>query len=78
MNLFINLFRDGGVLLEDQAAGDRSIELELAERAAKCLAALLKLESFEVSLALGELFLAGCREAHRASRRLPIASQPNS
>ena len=78
MNLFINLFRDGGVLLEDQAAGDQSIELTLTEHAAACLAALLKLESFEVSRALGELFLAGCRESHRASRRMPVASQPDS
>lgn len=78
MKLFINLFHDGGMLLEDQAAGDQSIELTLTERAAQCLAALLKLESFEVSLALGELFLAGCKESHRASRRMPAASQPNS
>jgi hypothetical protein len=75
--MFSNLFRDdSGVLLEETPAGDQSIELTLPEPAAECLAALLALESFPISRALGELFLAGCREAHRASRRVPAPPQP--
>lgn len=71
--MFVKLFRDGGVLLEDQAAGDQSIALALPEREARCLASLLALESFEVSRALGSLFLAGVREGHRATRSHPVS-----
>lgn len=69
MKLFINLFRDGGVLLEDQAAGDQSIELNLDEQTANTLRHLLALESFCVSAAAGQLFWLGVQHAHQQSRR---------
>lgn len=71
--MFVNLFTtDCSCLLEDRAAGDQSIPLALSGRAAKAITALLALESFEVSAALGELFLAGVREGGRAARRPPL------
>jgi hypothetical protein len=69
MPLFINL-HPGGALLEDVPA-ETAVALALDERSAKTLAALLALESFELSAALGQLWLAGCREGHRSSRRVP-------
>jgi hypothetical protein len=76
MPLFITLHQDGGALLED-CPTDSSVELKLDERATKCLAALVGLESFEIANALGQLWLAGYKESHRGSRRRAVA-QPNS
>jgi hypothetical protein len=69
MPLFINLFRDGRCLLEDQAAGDQSIELKLSEQDRALVGHLLAVESYAIARALGSLFMAGVREQHRASRR---------
>jgi len=68
MPLFINLHPDGA-LLEDAPASDAAVELELSERASKTLEALLLLGSYELSLMLGEVWLAGVKECHRSARR---------
>lgn len=66
--LFITIHPDGGALLED-APTDTCVELKLDERATKTLLALVALESFELAHCLGQLWLAGCGESHRQSRR---------
>jgi hypothetical protein len=68
--LYINLFKDGGILLEDVPAGDQSVSIKLGEREMKCLNSLLALESYEVAQALGSLFAAGVQAAHRANLSL--------
>ncbi|HYH66537.1 MAG TPA: hypothetical protein VD866_17720 [Urbifossiella sp.] len=68
--MFCNLFRDGGALLEEQAAGDQSIPVELDEAAAKCLSAVIEgTASYPLSRACALLFLAGVRHAQRDARR---------
>lgn len=77
MALFINLFRTepGSALAEDCQAGDGSIPLALPEQDAKVIEHLLACESDAISRAIAAVFLAGCREANRSSRRRP---QPGS
>ena len=67
MPLFINLHPDGA-LIEDAPASDAAVELKLSERASKTLEALMILSSYELSLALAEVWLAGVREGHRTTR----------
>ena len=64
--MFINFFRDGGILLEEQPVGDRSVELRVDERAGKTLRALLALESLECSHPLAMLWLCGVTAGERA------------
>lgn len=71
--LFANI-HSGGVLVEDAPASDAAVELHLDERAAKTITALFALESFELSHALGQLWLAGVKEGHKASRRHPVTT----
>jgi len=65
--LYVNYFRDGLSLAEDGPQGDASGPVNLDERAAKALAALMDLESFEVSYALAALFNAGVSSAARSA-----------
>jgi len=65
--LYVNLFIDGGALLETAPQGDASIPLNLADDTAQALAALLSTP--ERSAALAQFFLAGATEGERAARR---------
>jgi hypothetical protein len=56
--IFVNMSVDGA-LLEDVPVGPASLRLTVGERQERCLRALLVLESYEVSIALGAVFLAG-------------------
>ena len=59
--LYVKYFSDGGALVEDTPHGEQSVAVKLDERAAKTLAALLALESFELAHALASLYEAGKR-----------------
>jgi len=75
---FVNLFQGEGATFENAAQGDSSIPVKLDERAAKTLAALLQLESFEIAHALSAVFLAGVTAGERAVRghAHPVTSPP--
>jgi len=69
VKLFVNLYRsDRGVLVEDVPAGDSRMELELDGQVARVAAALMALASYELSIFLGRLFMAGVAEGQRAAR----------
>lgn len=58
-----------GCLIEDSPT-DTAVALDLDERASKLLAALTSgLLSYELSYALGQLWMSGVREGQKASRR---------
>jgi hypothetical protein len=65
--LFVNLFADGGALVETVPQGETSVPLNLPEETAAALAALLKCD--RVSAALARLFLAGVTAGERSVRR---------
>lgn len=64
--LHVNVYPYGVVLLEEEPAGERSLPIELNERAEKFLSALLALESFEVAESLAKLVLAGATAGEQA------------
>lgn len=66
--MFVNFFRNEPPLLEAEPQGEASVEIKLDERAARVLAALLALESLEVSSALAALFVAGTHAGERSVR----------
>lgn len=70
--LFVNVFADGGVLLECEPQGDASIPVRLSQIDAEALAELLTTP--EVSSALARLFLAGLEEHQRQKSTFFIAS----
>ena len=74
---WVNYFQDDFCLLEDSPQGDASVPLELEERAAKALAALMDLESLELSHALAAVFNAGI-QAVRTGRAPTIAASGNA
>jgi hypothetical protein len=78
MPLWITFHQEepGTALLED-CKGESAVELTLSERSVRALQAVVALESFELSAAIGELFLLGVREGQKSSRRRK-AAQPNS
>jgi hypothetical protein len=63
MPLFINLFADGGALLESDPQGDASVCVLLPQEQAEALTELLV--SAEASAALTRLVLAKVAERHR-------------
>ena len=71
--LYVNLHPDGA-LIEDAPASEAAVELKLSERADKTLSALMNLGSYELSLALAQVWLAGVKEGHRTTRRHPATS----
>jgi hypothetical protein len=76
--LYVNLFADGGALLEANPQGDASYPVNLRPEDAAVLAGLLS--SLEASAALARLFLAGatagkCRPGS-PRRRLRLAFLP--
>ncbi|HYH63308.1 MAG TPA: hypothetical protein VD866_01275 [Urbifossiella sp.] len=68
--VYLNIFADGGCLLEPEAAGDQSIELDLDEQTANTLHHLLSLDSFNVAAAAGRLAWVSIQLGHKQSRRL--------
>jgi hypothetical protein len=64
--LFINLFADGGALLESDPQGDVSVIVKLSQEDAEALASFLV--SVEASAALARLFLAGAAASTRPAR----------
>ena len=54
----VNLFATGATF-ETEPVGEASVPVKVDERAAKTLAALLALESFELAHAIAQVFLAG-------------------
>jgi hypothetical protein len=64
---WVNLYSDGATFETDRAS-EACQPVSLSERSSRCLSALCRLESFEVSSALAELFLAGVTAGERAAR----------
>jgi hypothetical protein len=73
MPLYVSIHPEGGALLED-APSDACVELKLSERASRALLALTVLESFEISAALGQLYLHGVKDGQRATRRKAVTT----
>jgi hypothetical protein len=65
--LYVNLFADGGALLELHPQGDASIPVPLPDGAAETVRELLTSE--RASAALARLFLAGATAGERAVRK---------
>ena len=65
--LNVNLFADGGALLETQPQDDASIAVNVPPAEAETLTALVA--SAEVASALAALFLAGCTAGERSVDR---------
>lgn len=80
--MYLNLFPDGGVMLETEPNGERSIALELPKRAEETLSHLLACESFLLCEALGELVRYGLNQAGRTvaaeNRSVVRAPRPDS
>jgi hypothetical protein len=66
---WVNYFKDDYCLLEDSQQGDASVALELDERSAKAVAALMDLESLELSRALAAIFQAGVQSVTSPPRQ---------
>jgi hypothetical protein len=69
MPLFINVFAEGGCLLETEPQGEASVAVTLPDDQAELLARLLV--SPEISEALAKLFLAGVMVGDQAARLSP-------
>ena len=64
--LWLNIFADGGSLMETVPQGDASMPVQLPDETAEVIAGLLT--SDEVAAALARLFLAGATAGERAVR----------
>jgi hypothetical protein len=53
--LYLNAYNGDGYLLEEEQAGDRSVPVTLTPEAESVIAYLIRIESFKVSDALGQL-----------------------
>jgi hypothetical protein len=71
---FCNLFRDGA-LFEETAQSEASVPVKVDERAAKTLASLMQIQSFELAHCLAAVFMAGVTQGERSVRGVTAAGK---